>query len=158
MGTSAKRWVVQRARPSSPNYPTYPFSTSTPKIKHATPVNKIEQHTYSIKPKPIWPMPTGCLDFPSFAKISHLMTFALKNDVKCSIIRQNTPFNIIWVTQTSPDKTQQQLTQPTSLWSILKHEILEINQLGNCSVIMRIWNTIAHIYDFREGLKHINKN
>lgn len=69
-GSQAKtRWL---------NCPTWQIPTHFPKSSPQPPI-KINQHTHSIRIRPIQPMPLGHSNFPRFGQIGHLMTFTLKN-------------------------------------------------------------------------------
>lgn len=84
-------WVVLRALLNPPNNLTCLLSTLTSKFNPAS-NKKIKPCTHSIWLRNIRIMPSSTQNSPDLNKYGNLMTFALRNDIKCSIIRKNTLF------------------------------------------------------------------
>ncbi|KAG5572230.1 hypothetical protein H5410_061996, partial [Solanum commersonii] len=84
----AQKGDHRRPRLSLPNGPTCQFSPLTSKSSPNPPKSKLNTNTMKLKKDTYYPCPRGTQTSPDLAKIGHLMSFALKNDVNRFIIGQ----------------------------------------------------------------------
>lgn len=149
------RRTTQRARHGSSNGPTYRFQPQASKSNPHPPNPKSNTNNIQLTLDPYYPSPQGTQTSPDLAKIGHLTSFTLKNDVKCFIIGKIMSFSTTVLLRLHPARPNKNKLHPNNLELILLNKTLQSTKFKPLGTYFnKIWAIPTHKTQFKAITQH----